>query len=242
MLEIWKKVLSPITETREFKEFYDSISKLYTQKTIVPKKDQILKSLAITDLYKIRVVIMGQDPYPNKEHATGLAFGIPRGMYLPRTLINICNEVEADVITEDNDSKNKRFINRNDLTLEGWADQGVLLLNSSLTTEEGIVGAHTNLGWEKLTDAILFAVKQRKSPVVFMLWGEEAAKKEKTLLVNGGIPNYIKILTSTHPSPLSYNRGVYINRFQGCGHFLEANKWLRSKGLEPIDWSKTGRS
>ena len=239
MIKTWKKILEPLLETPKFRDIYNKFLSLYATKDIIPSKENIFKPFNLTDFDAIKVVIVGQDPYPNKDHATGLAFGVPKGSYLPSTLKNICDEVEASLIEEDKGEEKCRFLDRNDLTLEGWAEQGVLLLNSVLTTENGVIGAHQGLGWEELTDAIIYGIRQRGKPVVFMLWGKEAQKKMNKILVHGGIPSNVKILESTHPSPLSYNRGTYSMRFQGCFHFLEANKWLRSKGISPIDWSIT---
>ena len=219
---------------------------------IVPKPSQIFKAFQLVNPQDVKVIIVGQDPYPNIDNATGLAFGVNRGIDCPRTLINIINEVEANINEPEWDLKTKLqipkdsiLLNRSDMTLEGWAKQGVLLLNSCLTTEDGRIGAHQKIGWETFTDNVLYVLKQQRTsgsfkPMVIMLWGALAQEKYARIARNGAVPNWMKVLKSSHPGPLSFNRGDLLMRFQGSKHFTQANAFLRKYGATEIDWSKTG--
>ena len=219
---------------------------------VVPKAEHIFRAFQMVEPQNVKVIIVGQDPYPDSEHATGLAFGVNRGIDCPRTLTNILNEVEAclnepewDMVAKKQIPKDTIMLNRSDVTLEGWAKQGVLLLNSVLTTEDRRIGAHTNIGWEAFTDNVLYSIRQLHTigpfrPIVFMLWGQLAQAKYAQIAPRGALPNWLKVLKSTHPGPLSHNRGDLLMRFQGCRHFNAANTFLKRHGAEEIDWSKTG--
>ena len=168
-----------------------------------------------------RVVILGQDPYHGPGQAQGLAFSVPEGFKRPPSLRNMFNEIAAcfggDPATFGND-------------LERWARQGVLLLNTSLTVEDGAPASHARQGWEAFTDAVIAAVAREPAPKVFMLWGAHAQAKQ-ALLPPGG--RHL-VLTANHPSPLSARRPPV--PFLGCGHFAQANRWLSEQGREPIAW------
>jgi len=219
---------------------------------IVPRPSQIFRAFQLVNPMNVKVVIVGQDPYPNIESATGLAFGVNRGIDCPRTLTNIINEIESDINEPEWDHKTKLqipkdtiLLNRSNMTLEGWAKQGVLLLNSCLTTEDGRIGAHANIGWETFTDYVLYTLKElhtvgKVKPLVLMLWGAVAQEKYAKIVLHNAVPNWMKVLKSTHPSPLSFNRGDLLMQFQGSKHFTQANFFLRKHGATAIDWSKTG--
>jgi uracil-DNA glycosylase len=170
---------------------------------------------------QVRVVILGQDPYHGPGQAQGLSFSVPDDCPTPRSLRNIQKEIARDTPSAR--------IAGNDLT--PWTTQGVLLLNASLTVEDGQAGAHAKRGWETVTDAFISAVAAEPHPKVFMLWGGHAQAKEGLLPADG--PHLV--LKSNHPSPLSASRPPV--PFLGCGHFSQANAWLQARGLPGIDWS-----
>lgn len=185
-------------------------------KTIYPKGDEIFNAMNTTAFDDVKVVILGQDPYHGEGQAHGLSFSVRQGVPLPPSLLNIYKEIAAEYGTP---------ISRNgDLT--GWAEQGVLLLNATLTVQQAQAGSHQNKGWEEFTDAIIRALNDRHQHIVFLLWGSYAQKK-------GAFIDRSKhlVLTAPHPSPLSAHRG-----FLGCGHFKQANAYLEQHGRAPIDW------
>lgn len=185
---------------------------------VAPAPERFLAALALTPLDQVRVVILGQDPYPTPGHANGLAFSYVGPPPLPRSLVNIYRELGADL---------DRAIVRNG-DLSDWAAKGVLLLNTALSVREGasLAGSHLRLGWREVTDAILAAISQRRPHVVFMLWGAPA--QAKRILVD---ENKHLVIASAHPSPLSANRGFF-----GSKPFSQANAWLKRNKEEPIAW------
>jgi len=178
-----------------------------------------LESLGPED---VRVVILGQDPYHGPGQAQGLAFSVPDTCPIPPSLRNMFNE-----LAQEYPERPRR--RRNDLS--DWARQGVLLLNTSLTVEQGVAGSHARKGWEAITDAIIDAVAQAPQPVVFLLWGNHAQSKQAAIEARG---TNVHILKANHPSPLSALRPP--RPFIGCGHFSKANAWLESVGQTPVDW------
>lgn len=186
-------------------------------KIIFPKAGEWFRALDLTPLDKVRVVILGQDPYHGPGQAHGLCFSVRPGVRPPPSLLNIYKELETDLGLP---RPRHGF-------LEHWARQGVLLLNSVLTVEAGKAASHSQKGWEKFTDAVIRLINARTEPVVFMLWGAYAQKKAAFVDQNRHL-----VLKAAHPSPLSAHNG-----FLGCGHFSKANAFLESKGLVPIDWS-----
>lgn len=179
---------------------------------ILPHKwGVVYRAFNLTPLNKVKVVILGQDPYPNPINATGLAFSVNRKINLPKSLVNIYKALENDL-----------GVIRESGNLTDWAKQGVLLLNTCLTVRQGCPGSHQNLGWTKFTDSVILEVS-KKGNVVFMLWGKKA--QEKASLVD---EKYNLILEAPHPSPLSAYRGFF-----DCGHFSKANDFL-GKGLEVV--------
>ena len=176
----------------------------------------------------VRVVILGQDPYHGAGQAQGLAFSVPDGVARPPSLRNILAEIELEYPDDPSQLVLKPSAGNNDLSR--WVRQGVLLLNTVLTVEDGQPASHAQKGWENVTDALIQAVATDQHPKVFMLWGAHAQTKQN-LLVNE--PQHL-ILTCNHPSPLSARRGA--NPFMGCGHFKAANAWLLQQNLQVIDW------
>ncbi|MDE2595375.1 MAG: uracil-DNA glycosylase [Sphingomonadales bacterium] len=189
-------------------------------KAIYPPRGTRLAALAMTPLDRVKVVILGQDPYHGAGQAHGLCFSVQRGVRVPPSLVNIYKELEADLGLPRPDHGN----------LEAWARQGVLLLNNALTVEEGRAGSHQNLGWEAITDAAVAAVAAKAEPCVFLLWGSHARKKAERVPGLGKGSHHL-ILTAPHPSPLSAHSG-----FLGCRHFSKANAFLEAQGRGGVDW------
>ncbi|HEX3423310.1 MAG TPA: uracil-DNA glycosylase [Sphingomicrobium sp.] len=184
---------------------------------IFPKGPEWFRALDLTPLDKVRVVILGQDPYHGEGQAHGLCFSVQPGVRPPPSLLNIYKELESDLGLSP---PGHGF-------LEPWAQQGVLLLNSVLTVEMGRAASHRDRGWERFTDRIIREVNARPDPVVFTLWGSYAQKKAE--FVDG---SRHLVLKAAHPSPLSAHNGFF-----GCRHFSKANLFLKSNGLEPVDWT-----
>ncbi|WP_405291361.1 uracil-DNA glycosylase [Methanobrevibacter sp.] len=198
----------------KIKEFVDGE---YATKTIYPPYDEIFNAFQLTDIKNVKVVILGQDPYHEEGQAHGLAFSTPEGRPIPRSLKNIFKEIESEYSYPIPDSG----------CLESWARQGVFLLNTVLTVEDGNANSHSKCGWQTFTDNVIKILNERNQPIVFMLWGKQAEKK-KELITN---PNHLVLITS-HPSPFSARRG-----FLGSNHFRLANEFLRDNGLDEINWS-----
>ena len=186
-------------------------------KRIFPKGPDWFRALDLTPPDEVRVVILGQDPYHGLGQAHGLCFSVPNGVDPPPSLRNIYKELESDLGVKP---ARHGF-------LEHWAKQGVLLLNSVLTVEMGRAASHRDRGWERFTDAIITAINESETPVVFMLWGSYAQKKAAFVDTSKHL-----VLKAPHPSPLSAHSGFF-----GCKHFSRANAFLETKGLPPIDWA-----
>ena len=200
-----------------YKELYYFVRDEYSKHVVYPPSDEIFNALHLTPLSKVKVVILGQDPYHNENQAMGLSFSVkPDVSELPPSLINIFRELHDDV--------GCHMPNNGDLTK--WADQGVLLLNTVLTVRAHQAFSHKGHGWEQFTDAIINAVNMEERPVVFMLWGSPAQSKSFMLDNPGHL-----VLKAPHPSPLSAYRGFF-----GCRHFSKCNEFLESHGETPIDW------
>ena len=186
-----------------------------------------LRALELTPLPAVKVVILGQDPYHGPNQAHGLAFSVRHGNRIPPSLRNMFKEIERGAVQAGTAAAPSAGLRSG--SLEAWAQQGVLLLNTCLTVEEGAPGSHAKQGWEALTDALIQAVAAAADPVVFMLWGAHAQAKR------GLIKGEHLVLTANHPSPLSANRPP--QPFVGCGHFVAANAWLQARGHKVIEWS-----
>lgn len=197
---------------------------------------QPLRALALTPLDRVKVVILGQDPYHGPGQAQGLAFSVPPGIRPPPSLRNIRLEVarerRAALLAQPAAPACRPGPEPENGDLSGWAAQGVLLLNTCLTVEQGDPASHANRGWEALTDILIQAVDQKAGPVVFMLWGAHAQSRGHLLSTTSARPR-LQLLAS-HPSPLSARRKPLA--FLGCGHFARANDFLRQHGAAPIDW------
>jgi uracil-DNA glycosylase len=183
---------------------------------IYPPQSQWFAALNSTAFDQVKVVILGQDPYHGSGQAHGLCFSVLPNVKVPPSLANIYKELKFDLGVEP----------PNHGCLTSWAEQGVLLLNATLTVEQGQAGSHQGKGWETFTDSIISKINDQRQGVIFMLWGSYAQKKASMIDAERHL-----VLQSVHPSPLSAYRGFF-----GCGHFSQANHYLRSQELEPIDW------
>lgn len=213
----WKAALQAEFEQPYMKELGAFLrSEKAAGKIIYPPGPLIFNALNSTPVDRVRAVILGQDPYHGAGQAHGLCFSVQPGVAPPPSLQNIYKELKRDLNLD---------IPRHGY-LQHWADQGVLMLNTSLTVEQGMAGSHAKMGWQRLTDRIIEVVSERCSNVVFMLWGAHAQSKARLI-----DPSKHLLLKSVHPSPLSAHRG-----FIGNGHFSRANQFLKQQGKEPIDW------
>ena len=212
----WDNILQEEYHQEYFKNIVKFINKEYKEKTIFPPKSRILRALSLTDYDKVKVVILGQDPYHGVGEANGLAFAVSDGIKLPPSLQNIYKELESDL----------GIPRANVGNLECWAREGVLLLNSVLTVEKDKAASHKSVGWEQFTDAIIKKLNEKDTPIVFILWGN-FAKSKKVLITN---PNHY-IIESMHPSPFSARYGFF-----GSKPFSKTNAYLKEKGVSEIDW------
>lgn len=185
-------------------------------KIIFPPSDQMFNAFNSTPFRRVKVVILGQDPYHGPGQAHGLSFSVPQGVKPPPSLVNIFKEIERSLGIARPDHG----------CLQAWAEQGVLLLNATLSVEQGRAGSHQNQGWESFTDAAVEALNRQREGLVFLLWGSYAQKKGRLIDTERHL-----VLKSPHPSPLSAHRG-----FIGNGHFSRVNEYLQSRGETPIDW------
>ena len=216
MVESFRELLDREKEKEYFKDLTAFINNEYEAKTIFPARENVMNSMKYTPYKKVKVVIVGQDPYHGVGEAHGMCFSVNPGIRVPPSLQNIFKELNRDL---------GLYIPNNGYLMK-WAKQGVLLLNSVLTVVKDSPGSHRGKGWEIFTDEVIKAVNEKNTPVVFLLWGAYAKEKKK-LITN---PIHL-VLESSHPSPFSVKSG-----FEGCSHFSKTNEFLISHGLEPIDW------
>ena len=214
----WNSLLEGHLKSKSFQGLSAFVEDSYRKETIYPPKSQIFDALKLCPPEKVKVVILGQDPYHGENQAHGLSFSIPKDqMKIPPSLRNI----KKEVVQTTNSSMPEHG------NLEGWARQGVLLLNTVLTVAATKAGSHQKKGWEQFTDFLIESLGRESQHLVFLLWGSAAHKKELILKQEKHL-----ILKSVHPSPLSAHRGFF-----GQDHFNKANKYLESHGLDPIHWS-----
>ena len=212
----WKIYLNDEFEKEYYKKLRATLKKEYETKTVYPNMYDIFNALHLTSFENTKVVILGQDPYHQKGQAHGLSFSVNKGVKIPPSLLNIYKELQADL---------GLYIPNNGF-LENWAKQGVLLLNTTLTVVESNANSHQNIGWSIFTDKVISSLNKKNSPVVFILWGNNAISKEK-LITN---KNHL-VLKSVHPSPLSASRGFF-----GSKPFSKTNEFLKQNGLKEINW------
>ena len=212
----WDALLEEEFKKDYFIKINEFIDAEYATKTIYPPYDEIYNAFKLTPPEKVKIVILGQDPYHEEGQAHGLAFSTPEGRPIPRSLKNIFKEIADEYDYPIPDSG----------CLEFWAKQGVFLLNTVLTVEEGNANSHSKCGWQTFTNNVIKILNAQNQPIVYLLWGKQAEKK-KELISN---PNHLVLITS-HPSPFSARRGFF-----GSKHFKLANEFLKNKGLDEIDW------
>ena len=215
--ESWKRVLSTEFGSPYFERLAAFVRSAYAKGVVYPPAKNIFEAFSRTPFDKVKVVILGQDPYHEPNQAHGLSFSVPDGVRTPPSLVNIYKELEDEYGTP--------FLNRGG-NLTRWADQGVLLLNATLTVDAGNAGSHQGKGWELFTDAVISELSAKRDNIVFLLWVSYARRK-------GAVIDRRRHLTleCAHPSPLSAYRGFF-----GCGHFKKANEYLVAHGIAPIRW------
>ena len=214
--ESWRQVLQPEFDKPYFELLTNFVRRAYQTTQCFPPAGQIFRAFDLCPFDKVRVVIIGQDPYHDVNQAHGLCFSVQDGVPAPPSLVNIYKELNRDLGNPIPTSGN----------LTHWAEQGVLLLNATLTVEAHKAGSHQGKGWEELTDAAIQALNNQRSNIVFMLWGSYAQRKGQFIDRRKHL-----VLTAVHHSPLSAYRG-----FIGCGHFSQANNYLLQHGQSPIAW------
>ncbi len=215
--ESWKKVLEKEFEEDYFKQLAEFVKQEYKNTTVYPPPQFIFHAFDLTPFDKVKVVILGQDPYHGEKQANGLAFSVNDNVAIPPSLVNIYKEIESDMGVK---TKNKNG------NLENWARQGVLMLNATLTVRAHMAGSHQNKGWERFTDTVVRVLSEQKENLVFILWGGYAQKK-------GSVIDETKhlVIKSAHPSPLSAYAGFF-----GSKPFSQTNSYLIFSGQEPIEW------
>ena len=213
----WLALLEDVFRQPYFAELKAFLLEEKRNHTVFPPGKFIFNAFNQTPFDRVKVVILGQDPYPGFGQAHGLCFSVQAGVPLPKSLLNICKELQSDVGVP--------LPKSGDLT--PWARQGVLLLNATLTVREHQPGSHQNHGWEQFTDTVIRRISERREHVVFLLWGNYAQAKSPLIDQSRHL-----VLKAPHPSPLSASRGFF-----GCRHFSRTNSWLSAQGIEPVDWS-----
>lgn len=216
-MNTWKDAIGEEKEQPYFQQILQFVQKeRMSGKTIFPPQNEVFSAFALTEFANVKVVILGQDPYHGINQAHGLAFSVKPGIMPPPSLVNIYKELAQDI---DFQIPNHGY-------LVEWAKQGVLLLNTVLTVEQGKAHSHANIGWEHFTDRVIEQLNLHREKLVFLLWGSHAQKKGQFIDRNR---HYV--LTAPHPSPLSAHRGFF-----GCRHFSKTNEYLRLHGIGEIDW------
>lgn len=212
----WDELLADEFKKDYYLQLRQFLISEYNSRTIYPPMNDIFNALKATSYSDVKAVILGQDPYHGAGQAHGMCFSVKKGTPPPPSLQNIFKEIQSEL--------GLPIPTHGELT--AWAKSGVLLLNTVLTVREGQANSHRGHGWEILTDRIIELLNERETPIVFLLWGGNARAKAK-LIDN---PKHL-VLQCAHPSPLSAYNGFF-----GCGHFIKANEFLKSNGMEPIDW------
>lgn len=212
----WDELLADEFKKDYYLQLRQFLISEYNSRTIFPPMNDIFNALRYTSYSDVKAVILGQDPYHGAGQAHGLCFSVKKGVMPPPSLQNIYKEINTEL--------GLPILNHGELT--DWAKNGVLLMNTVLTVREGQANSHRGHGWEIFTDKVIELLNKREQPIVFLLWGGNA--RAKTKLINN--PKHL-ILQCAHPSPLSAYNGFF-----GCGHFVKANEFLKSQGIEPIDW------
>lgn len=229
--ESWRKQLQPQFDSAYFEILTRFVRQAYQTSVCFPPGKLIFEAFNRTPFDKVKVVILGQDPYHGPNQAHGLCFSVQRGIQPPPSLVNIYKELcdeynQAGALGQIFPNIPRRTELPQCGDLSGWADQGVLLLNATLTVQSGMAGSHQGKGWETFTDAAIQALATQKEHLVFLLWGSYAQQKGRVIDRTRHL-----VLETAHPSPLSAYRGFF-----GCQHFAKANQYLIQHGIEPIQW------
>ena len=212
----WALQLQEETRKPYYKKLYETVVKEYKTTQVFPPSRDLFKAYELCPYHKVKVVILGQDPYHNVGQAQGMSFSVPKGVPLPPSFQNIFKEIRDDLSILEPDCGDLRY----------WAKQGVLLLNTVLTVRAHQAFSHRGIGWEEFTDATIRAIEEKEDPVVYILWGTPAQKKRSMIRQKKRL-----VLTAPHPSPLSAYRGFF-----GSKPFSKCNAYLRKEGVEEIDW------
>ena len=215
--ESWKKVLQKEFDEKYFEDLTKFVKEEYKKSTVYPSAKFIFNAFELTPFDKVKVVILGQDPYHGENQANGLAFSVNDGVQIPPSLVNIYKEIVSDL--------GQKTVNKSG-NLENWAKQGVLMLNATLTVQSHMAGSHQNKGWEKFTDAVVKILSEQKENLIFILWGGYAQKKGSVIDDKKHL-----VIKSAHPSPLSAYNGFF-----GSKPFSQANTYLIFNNKEPIVW------
>lgn len=215
--ESWKEALWNEFQSEYFQKLKDFLIEERKQHLVYPPGPQIFSAFNRTPLTSVKVVILGQDPYHGTGQAHGLCFSVPEGIKAPPSLVNIFKEIKTDLKLPVPDHGN----------LESWADNGVLLINATLTVRASQAGSHQKQGWETFTDKVIQTVSEQKEHVVFLLWGRFAQAKKSLIDTSKHL-----VLEAAHPSPFSAYNGFF-----GCHHFSKTNTYLKEHGIEEVDWS-----
>ncbi len=212
----WALQLQEETRKPYYKKLYETVVKEYKTTQVFPPSRDLFKAYELCPYHKVKVVILGQDPYHNVGQAQGMSFSVPKGVPLPPSLQNIFKEIRDDLGISEPDCGDLSY----------WAKQGVLLLNTVLTVRAHQAFSHRGIGWEEFTDATIRAIEEKEDPVVYILWGTPAQKKRSMIRQKKRL-----VLTAPHPSPLSAYRGFF-----GSKPFSKCNAYLRKEGVDEIDW------
>jgi len=222
----WKKILADEFTKEYFLELSKKVRERYLSTTVYPPPKLVFNAFEHTPFSEVKVVILGQDPYHGAGQAMGLSFSVPDDVQIPPSLQNIYKEIANDIGVSHHQNDSPRENSLRTGNLEHWADQGVLLLNATLTVEANQAASHQGLGWEQFTDAVIQKISNEKEHVVFLLWGSYARSKASLIDQAKHL-----VLEAPHPSPLSAHRGFF-----GCKHFSQTNDYLKKHNLTPIDW------
>ncbi|RDF11829.1 uracil-DNA glycosylase [Haemophilus paraphrohaemolyticus] len=217
-MKTWKEAIGEEKEKPYFQQILQQVHQArYAGVTIYPPQNEVFSAFSLTEFDQVKVVILGQDPYHRPNQAHGLSFSVKPPVAPPPSLINIYKELATDI---------EGFVIPRHGYLVDWAKQGVLLLNTMLTVEEGKANSHANWGWETFTDKVIAKLNAHRENIVFLLWGSHAQKKGAFIDRNKHC-----VLTAPHPSPLAAHRGFF-----GCHHFSKANEYLKAHGMTEINW------
>lgn len=231
--ESWYPVMLPELQKDYFETLKEELRKEYFEYKVCPEPQNIFKAFQLTPFENVKVVMVGQDPYPYNDDANGLAFS-SNNTITPFSLRVIFRELDRDVLKTQTFTEYRKLIPNNDLT--PWAKQGVFLINTVLTVRGGQANSHSKLGWQEFTHKVINNLWMNPAPKVFMAWGSEAQNVFKDLVEDESSGDSHLLLETGHPASGAHGK----DKFSGCNHFSKANHWLQKHGIEPIEWSLNG--